>query len=312
MALAESTSRAARRLLSVAVPPRGRVPASRHTGKVKAKAVAAAARLRSASTAKAAANPPLSGAPVSEAASETVRQVIDRAPIVPPAPELLEPDQPEPVRLRGLPIALLGIGQATAGDGVERYGIGDPVFLYLDTFGRRRILRPEQHNRIVIRSLFILYEPMLSRLWPKQTPRAGFDDHRAAEELIADQGRVGIYRAERPAMRQLVDRALIAAADAAGAGPQSWPSQEACFAAWLSRVRNREQLAAEADNRGYILIQATRFAWQTLQKLGDPYLTLARLRAWNPREDGLAAAEFPIIVDRLCRRLLRQRGNSRG
>lgn len=230
---------------------------------------------------------------------DLVRQVIDDAPIVPPAIEPLEGDDPEPVRLRGLPIRLLGIGQATGGESIERYGIGNPVCLYIDTFGRRRILRPEQHDRTAIRSLLLLYEPTLAKLWPKRTPRAGFDDHRAAQALIADQGRVGIYRAERPAP------------PAAGAGA-SWGAQEAAFAAWLSRLRNREQLVADADNRGYMLIQATRFAWQTLQKLGDPYLTVARLGHWNPRSDGLAPAEFPIIVDRLCQRLLRRKGHSHG
>jgi hypothetical protein len=124
-----------------------------------------------------------------EPMSDAVRLVIDRAPVMPPAiPPWVAPE-PEPVRLRTDVIVLLGIGPSTSGEGVERYGIGEALCVYRDSFRRRRVLRPEQHDRMTLRSLFINYEKTLAQLWPKPNPRAGFDHNRAAEELIADLGR---------------------------------------------------------------------------------------------------------------------------
>jgi hypothetical protein len=102
--------------------------------------------------------------------NETVRAVIDRAVLIPPAPEPFAADPPEPRRLRTDVIALLGIGAETTGESLERYGIGSTVCVYLDTCRRRRVLKGEQHSRIAIRSLFIGYEKTLTWLWPKAQP----------------------------------------------------------------------------------------------------------------------------------------------
>jgi hypothetical protein len=204
---------------------------------------------------------------------DPLQAVIDAAELVPPPLSRSgEELAAEPVRLRTDIIGLLGIGQATNGENVQAYGIGEPLCMYVDSLRRQRVLRPEQHSRIAIGSLFIGHEKSLAQLWPKPNPSAGFDDRRAAEELIADLGRVGGY----------------------------WP-------------KKHEQITAEADNHGYLLIEATRFARETMRRFGDPYLTLCRLRSWATGSLALSETDITIIVNRLCARLLRRRrGNIRG
>ena len=196
---------------------------------------------------------------------EQVRRVIEQAPVMPPAPEPFEEEPPSPRRVRTDVIVLLGLASSTVGESVERYGLGEALCIYRDSFRRLRTLRPAQHDRMTLRSLFIGYEKTLTQLWPRANRRAGFDHHHAAEALIADLGRVGCY----------------------------WP-------------KKGEQLAAEADNRGYLLIEATRFASQTMQRFGDPYLTLCRLRTWATGSLALSETDITIIVNRLAGRLLRR------
>lgn len=125
-------------------------------------------------------------------ALDLVRAVIDFAPIVPRGIEPFDAPAPEPVRLRNLPIGLLGIGQATAGECIERYGVGEPIFLYEDINGVSRAFGIENHDQVGIRALFCGEEWRLSQLWPGRKQR--WSPAKASEELICRQGQIGVVR----------------------------------------------------------------------------------------------------------------------
>ena len=119
---------------------------------------------------------------------ETPGSVIDLAPLLPRAPEPFDEEPPEPRRLRNLPIGLLGIGEATAGESVRQYGVGQVLFLYEDSRGCRRIFSAEQHDRVHIQSLFLCEEYRLPRLWPATKVWGRWDHDRAAEEFDRRSG----------------------------------------------------------------------------------------------------------------------------
>ena len=121
-----------------------------------------------------------------------VRAIIDSAPVVPPGIEPWTQPAPEPVRLRKLPIALLGIGQATTGENAERYGIADPIFLYEDINGVPHAFGIESHDHAGIRALFCGEEWRLPQLWPGR--KRSWSPVLASEELIWRQGHIGVVR----------------------------------------------------------------------------------------------------------------------
>jgi hypothetical protein len=130
----------------------------------------------------------------------SVRQVIDNAVAVPPVLQPFAAAVPAPTReraFRPLPIELLGITEATAGESVDQYGIGESLFVYCDTRGCRRPLSPGQHDRTGVASLFLLEEGRLPTRWPSPKGRTGWDPHQAAAELICRQGLVGVLKAKR-------------------------------------------------------------------------------------------------------------------
>jgi hypothetical protein len=131
------------------------------------------------------------------AALDAIGLIIKDAMFVPPAPEPWVEPAPVPVRLSGLPIALLGIGQATQGEQRLRFGFGETLFLYIDSRGCRRALTGGQHDRAGLRSLFLLEERRLAWLWPAAKAKGRWDPDRAAEDLIADQGRAGVFWPKR-------------------------------------------------------------------------------------------------------------------
>jgi hypothetical protein len=133
-------------------------------------------------------------------AGDPVRWVIEHAVLVPPAIIPLESDvrQPAPPAIVArLPVRMLGIAEAPAGETIERYGIGTSLFVYGDSRGRRRFLLAEQHDRAGIASLFLFNEAGLGRLWPSPRRRTDWDADHAAEQLIGWQGMVGICRPHR-------------------------------------------------------------------------------------------------------------------
>jgi hypothetical protein len=131
-------------------------------------------------------------------ALDLVRAIIDTAPIVPPGIEPFAEPAPEPLRLRKLPIALLGIGQGGDGkhlteDGrIVHTGIADPIFLYEDINGVLRALGIGSHDHSGIRALLSGEEWRLPQLWPGRLHR--WSPVKAAEELIGRQGHIGVVR----------------------------------------------------------------------------------------------------------------------
>jgi len=85
-------------------------------------------------------------------------------------------------RLRVLekaPIRLFGIAA----------GFSRVWFLYKDAEGKRRALRPEEHDQAGIAALFSGAEGWLCRLWPAAD--GGWDEDRAAETLMCFSGWIG-------------------------------------------------------------------------------------------------------------------------
>ena len=85
--------------------------------------------------------------------------------------------------LERVPIRLYGVGQFDE-------CFGRCFFLYRDTAGEPRALRPEEHDRAGIAALFAGDEGYLLALWPADG--GGWDDERAAEALMFFQGCIGL------------------------------------------------------------------------------------------------------------------------
>ena len=83
--------------------------------------------------------------------------------------------------LERAPTRLYGIAQ--------RFPGGACWFLYRDAQGRRRVLRPDDHDQAGIAALFDGAEGWLRRLWPAQD--GGWDHERASETLLHFQACIG-------------------------------------------------------------------------------------------------------------------------
>jgi hypothetical protein len=75
---------------------------------------------------------------------------------------------------------------------IRLYGISGSFFLY-GARGERRALRPDDHDRAGIATLFAGAEGWLCRLWPDGD--GGWDDERASETLMHFQGCIGVVDA---------------------------------------------------------------------------------------------------------------------
>jgi hypothetical protein len=122
-------------------------------------------------------------------AADLVRRAVDNAVSV-PAP--IEPlPRPELPRGRFLPIAACGLATAAGGESVMRYGIGEPLALYLDLNGCARSLAVYGgDDRRKIASLFAGEPWRLPRLWPAAAGK--WNVEHAVSELLAAQAGIGV------------------------------------------------------------------------------------------------------------------------
>jgi hypothetical protein len=196
--------------------------------------------------------------------------------LVPPWPEPLPPEPPEPaprnlpphlrhlapVFAARLPIGFGGMAEAMPDPEDAAGGLGRWLYLYRDAAGLPRALDAEGHDRDGIGSLFGGDERLLARFWPAR--RGKWDHGKAAETLLCHSARVGTVRGEG-------------------------------FA-----------LVAEPPELRRAHLVMSRMAARKLWRGNDPYLVLDLARAWNATRGhgALSDAAIVAIVDAACAREL--------